>query len=142
MAIPATTTEARALHGSVTMSPSRTDPRYPSRHVVAGQERGSFGPHISQKTQQLPVLEILRAARSPIRMQSPRRWSLQCVHCDWQFDRVALAAVISTDAIKTRGHVGMLRIIVCDVNETLLDIGALEPHFKRVFGDGRMLRDW
>ncbi len=36
----------------------------------------------------------------------------------------------------------MPRIIVCDVNETLLDIGALEPHFKAVFGDGRVLHDW
>ena len=36
----------------------------------------------------------------------------------------------------------MPRIIVCDVNETLLDVGALEPHFKDVFGDGRVLQDW
>jgi len=28
----------------------------------------------------------------------------------------------------------MPRVIVCDVNETLLDVGALEPHFKRAFG--------
>jgi 2-haloacid dehalogenase len=36
----------------------------------------------------------------------------------------------------------MRRVVVCDVNETLLDLGALEPHFKRVFGDGRLLQDW
>jgi 2-haloacid dehalogenase len=36
----------------------------------------------------------------------------------------------------------MARIIVFDVNETLLDINALEPHFTRVFGDGLALRDW
>src|SRR4051812_2886711 len=36
----------------------------------------------------------------------------------------------------------MPRVIVCDVNETLLDIGALEPHFTRVFGDSRALQDW
>lgn len=36
----------------------------------------------------------------------------------------------------------MPRIIVCDVNETLLDIGALEPHFKQAFGDGGVLQDW
>lgn len=36
----------------------------------------------------------------------------------------------------------MTRVIVCDVNETLLDVGALEPHFKQVFGDGRVLQDW
>ena len=36
----------------------------------------------------------------------------------------------------------MPRVIVCDVNETLLDLGALEPHFKQAFGDGRVLQDW
>jgi 2-haloacid dehalogenase len=36
----------------------------------------------------------------------------------------------------------MPRVIVCDVNETLLDLGALEPHFKSVFGDGQVLQDW
>ena len=34
------------------------------------------------------------------------------------------------------------RILVFDVNETMLDVNALEPHFARVFGDGRVLRDW
>jgi 2-haloacid dehalogenase len=36
----------------------------------------------------------------------------------------------------------MPRTIVCDVNETLLDVGALEPDFQEVFGDGRVLREW
>jgi 2-haloacid dehalogenase len=36
----------------------------------------------------------------------------------------------------------MPRVIVCDVNETLLDVGALEPHFKQAFGDGRALQEW
>ena len=36
----------------------------------------------------------------------------------------------------------MPRVIVCDVNETLLDVGALEPHFRDIFGDGRILQDW
>jgi 2-haloacid dehalogenase len=36
----------------------------------------------------------------------------------------------------------MPRVIVCDVNETLLDVSALEPHFKQAFGDGRVLQDW
>ena len=36
----------------------------------------------------------------------------------------------------------MPRVIVCDVNETLLDVGSLEPHFKQAFGDGRVLQDW
>src|SRR5512137_2543697 len=36
----------------------------------------------------------------------------------------------------------MPRILVFDVNETLLDLSALEPHFQRVFGDKTMLREW
>ena len=36
----------------------------------------------------------------------------------------------------------MPRVIVCDVNETLLDVGALEPLFKQAFGDGRVLQEW
>ena len=36
----------------------------------------------------------------------------------------------------------MPRVIVCDVNETLLDLAALEPHFTRAFGDRRVLREW
>ena len=33
-------------------------------------------------------------------------------------------------------------VLVFDVNETLLDITALEPFFARVFGDPRVLREW
>jgi 2-haloacid dehalogenase len=36
----------------------------------------------------------------------------------------------------------MPRVIVCDVNETLLDLSALEPHFEQAFGDGRVLQEW
>jgi len=36
----------------------------------------------------------------------------------------------------------MGRIIVFDVNETLLDVRAIEPHFRRVFGDSNALREW
>ena len=36
----------------------------------------------------------------------------------------------------------MPRVIVCDVNETLLDVRALEPDFKAVFGEARLLHDW
>jgi 2-haloacid dehalogenase len=36
----------------------------------------------------------------------------------------------------------MPRVIVCDVNETLLDVGALEPRFREIFGDGRVLQEW
>ena len=34
------------------------------------------------------------------------------------------------------------RIIVFDVNETLLDIEVLAPLFERVFGDRRVMREW
>ena len=34
------------------------------------------------------------------------------------------------------------RVIVFDVNETLLDISALEPHFTDTFGNPRALREW
>lgn len=34
------------------------------------------------------------------------------------------------------------RIIVFDVNETLLDIGALAPQFERLFGDRAVLQEW
>lgn len=33
-------------------------------------------------------------------------------------------------------------VLVFDVNETLLDIGTLEPLFRRLFGDGAVLREW
>jgi 2-haloacid dehalogenase len=36
----------------------------------------------------------------------------------------------------------MSRILVFDVNETLLDVTALEPHFARLFGDSSVLREW
>ena len=34
------------------------------------------------------------------------------------------------------------RIVVFDVNETLLDVGALAPQFERAFGDRRLLQEW
>lgn len=36
----------------------------------------------------------------------------------------------------------MPRVCVFDVNETLLDLAALEPHFERVFGDVSVRRTW
>lgn len=36
----------------------------------------------------------------------------------------------------------MSRIIVFDVNETLLDVSAMEPRFIRIFGEPSALRDW
>jgi 2-haloacid dehalogenase len=36
----------------------------------------------------------------------------------------------------------MRRVQVFDVNETLLDLAAMDPHFVRVFGDAGMRRVW
>jgi 2-haloacid dehalogenase len=36
----------------------------------------------------------------------------------------------------------MARVCVFDVNETLLDLGALDPHFEQVFGDAGVRRVW
>jgi len=36
----------------------------------------------------------------------------------------------------------MARVCVFDVNETLLDLGALDPHFERVFGDVSTRQAW
>jgi len=34
------------------------------------------------------------------------------------------------------------RVLLFDVNETLLDMAALDPHFIRIFGDARVRREW
>lgn len=36
----------------------------------------------------------------------------------------------------------MNKILVFDVNETLLDLSPLSPHFKRVFGDDAAMKQW
>ena len=36
----------------------------------------------------------------------------------------------------------MARVCVFDVNETLLDLGALDSHFERIFGDASVRRAW
>ncbi len=36
----------------------------------------------------------------------------------------------------------MARVCVFDVNETLLDLGALDPHFERIFGDTAVRQAW
>src|SRR5438045_3757070 len=55
----------------------------------------------------------------------------------------AVAGAIPAVARSQFGRGGnMPRILVFDVNETLLDLKALEPHFERVFGDKTMLREW
>jgi 2-haloacid dehalogenase len=35
-----------------------------------------------------------------------------------------------------------LPVLIFDVNETLLDLDALAPHFKRIFGRSTVLREW
>jgi 2-haloacid dehalogenase len=35
-----------------------------------------------------------------------------------------------------------LPLIVFDVNETLLDLGTMEPTFQRIFGDENAMRLW
>lgn len=36
----------------------------------------------------------------------------------------------------------MVRVCVFDVNETLLDLRALDPHFQRAFGDAGVCQQW
>jgi len=36
----------------------------------------------------------------------------------------------------------MRRVQVFDVNETLLDLAAMDPHFERIFGDAAVRVDW
>lgn len=36
----------------------------------------------------------------------------------------------------------MTPVLVFDVNETLLDLRALDPHFERMFGDSTVRREW
>ena len=36
----------------------------------------------------------------------------------------------------------MLRVGVAVVDETLLDLGALDPHFQRAFGDEGVRQQW
>jgi 2-haloacid dehalogenase len=41
-----------------------------------------------------------------------------------------------------KGDYAMARVCVFDVNETLLDLKALDPHFARVFGDAQVRQLW
>jgi len=45
-------------------------------------------------------------------------------------------------AANQAGATARQRIIVFDVNETLLDVGALAPQFQRLFGDARVAQEW
>lgn len=53
-----------------------------------------------------------------------------------------LAALSRTARAQQSGSGGRRHILVLDVIETMLDINALEPHFLRAFGDGRVLQEW
>ncbi|CDO06656.1 haloacid dehalogenase type II [Mycolicibacterium cosmeticum] len=44
--------------------------------------------------------------------------------------------------MSTTGRPNAPRILVFDVNETLLDIDSLQPHFAEIFGDAATLRTW
>ena len=47
--------------------------------------------------------------------------------------------------IQERGHrnrPSRPSVLVFDVNETLIDIESLGPHFEAMFGDRRVLREW
>ena len=52
------------------------------------------------------------------------------------------AVYLTRDVVTAQREVLMPRVIVCDVNETLLDINALAPAFEQAFGDRRVLQDW
>jgi 2-haloacid dehalogenase len=54
----------------------------------------------------------------------------------------ASALCLMRKMVDAQGEARMPRVIVCDVNETLLDIGALAPTFERLFGDRRVLQEW
>jgi 2-haloacid dehalogenase len=36
----------------------------------------------------------------------------------------------------------MGRVVLFDVNETLLDLSSLQPHFQRIFGDAAIMQQW
>ncbi|MFQ5941977.1 MAG: haloacid dehalogenase type II [Anaerolineales bacterium] len=36
----------------------------------------------------------------------------------------------------------MNKVILCDVNETLLDLSALQPHFEEAFGESAAMQPW
>jgi 2-haloacid dehalogenase len=40
------------------------------------------------------------------------------------------------------GAISRPKVLVFDVNQTLLDLNALRPHFERLFGDARVLDEW
>ncbi len=54
-------------------------------------------------------------------------------------------AFLSSDAPLQSGNTGApakAKVLAFDVNQTLLDLNALRPHFVRAFGDGKALDEW
>lgn len=51
-------------------------------------------------------------------------------------------SALSTQHSALKGETDVARIVVFDVNETLLDMAALAPEFARVFGDAGVRREW
>ena len=72
----------------------------------------------------------------------PRRTILEVMFA-WVFAPMSLWPATTANAMAaTQVAPRRPRILVFDVNETLLDIGALAPQFARVFGDRSVLQEW
>src|SRR5271163_4738827 len=62
----------------------------------------------------------------------------------------SLGSVVTVPSVVLASHfsgadkpgIGSPRIIVLDVNETMLDISALGPHFARIFGSAAIVQEW
>jgi 2-haloacid dehalogenase len=58
--------------------------------------------------------------------------------------RVSISAFGSAGAASQSATSGQVKpkVLAFDVNQTLLDVNVLRPHFARVFGDGGVLLEW
>lgn len=54
---------------------------------------------------------------------------------------ISALASVSMNA-QVRQNQTRRRVLVFDVNETMLDVGALAPHFARAFGRAEVLQEW
>ena len=71
-------------------------------------------------------------------MRPQGRWSSSTI--DQRVTRAGL--LLRSIRTRTRWNDRKPSVVVFDVNETLIDIEALNPLFERVFGDRRVLREW
>jgi 2-haloacid dehalogenase len=55
---------------------------------------------------------------------------------------IAPARYESESAAQAATAITKPKVLVLDVNQTLLDLNALRPQFERAFGDGRVLDEW